>query len=642
MDLEALPAGPAVANGDAAISLVGADGAFVTLRGPAQPDLRGQEKVFAVSKDGRSVRFGLEPWGEQPLRFDLAGRAVTTDAPADPSLATARVKAAGVDVTDWKNTGKPKLAGKPLALQPYEDSRSLAIAPDNRRFVLGADWSLRLFDARGTEQWQKPTPGAAWAVNITGDGRTVVAGYSDGTIRWHRISDGEEVLALFVHRDGQRWVAWTPQGYHDASANADTLIGWHVNRGPDREADFFPASQFRARFYRPDVIARVLETLDPSEALRLADAAAKRDTKSVSIASVLPPVVEIKSPKDGVKVREPVLQLTYRVRSPSGKPITDVFAAADGRPLADAKREVLTATQGEETGLMTITLPKRDVKVSLLASTEDAPSEPATVAVRWRGPGAAPKGNLYVLAVGVRDYHAFRDLKYADRDADQFVARLKRQEGRLFAKVQVKPLLNKDATKTEIEKGIDWIRRQVTEGDVGVVFLSGHGKNGLRGDYFFLPHDVNDIELFATAVSKDSLRKTFDSTVGKVVVFLDTCHAGNVQMASTKGATPDIDGLVNELSLAGRGVVVFASSTGAQLSLELDEYRHGAFTQALLEAFDGGTASFRSDQDGDGAVSTDELAVYIRNRVKEFTRNDQTPVTAKPDATPDFPLVALH
>ena len=137
--------------------------------------------------------------------------------------------------------------------------------------------------------------------------------------------------------------------------------------------------------------------------------------------------------------------------------------------------------------------------------------------------------------------------------------------------MQVNPLLNEQATKTEIEDGIDWLRRQVTEGDIGVVFLSGHGKNDLQGDYFFLPYDVDDVELFATAVSKDSLRKTFDHTVGKVVVFLDTCHAGGVQMASTKGAAPDINGLVNELARAGRGVVVFASSTGTQLSIELDD-----------------------------------------------------------------------
>ena len=326
------------------------------------------------------------------------------DAAEDRALAVARTQAAGLEITDWNNARDPKLAGKPLTLEKYEHSQSVAIAPDGKRFALGADWSLRLFDAQGAEVWQKPVPTVAWAVNVTGDGRLVVAGYGDGTIRWHRISDGEEVLALFVHRDGQRWVAWTPQGYYDASANGDTLIGWQVNRGRDQAADFFPAAQFRERFYRPDVIARVLDTLDVDEALRQADAATGRRTKSVAVASVLPPVVEIKSPKDGVEAREPSLQLTYRVRSPTGKPILEVSASGDGRPIAEAKREVLSTAGGEETGLMTIALPKRDVQVSLLARTEDGASEPATIAVRWRGPGAAPKGNLYVLAVGVRHY----------------------------------------------------------------------------------------------------------------------------------------------------------------------------------------------------------------------------------------------
>ena len=81
----------------------------------------------------------------------------------------------------------------------------------------------------------------------------LVVAYGDGTIRWHRWSDGEELLALFAHADRTRWVLWTPSGYYDASAGAEELIGWHLNRGQDEAADFFPASRFRARFYRPDV-----------------------------------------------------------------------------------------------------------------------------------------------------------------------------------------------------------------------------------------------------------------------------------------------------------------------------------------------------------------------------------------------------
>jgi hypothetical protein len=73
-----------------------------------------------------------------------------------------------------------------------------------------------------------------------------------------------------VRDSGKRWIAWTPQGYYDASSGADDLIGWQVNRGYDSAPDFFPASQFRDTYCRPDVIARVLDTLDTDAAVRAA------------------------------------------------------------------------------------------------------------------------------------------------------------------------------------------------------------------------------------------------------------------------------------------------------------------------------------------------------------------------------------
>jgi WD40 repeat protein len=107
-------------------------------------------------------------------------------------------------------------------------------------------------------------------VNISGNGKIVAVALGDGTIRWYRKKDGKEVLALFPHKDRKLWVLWTPRGYYDASPGAEDLIGWHVNRKRDEAADFFPASQFRSVYYRPDVVDRILYTLDEAEALRQA------------------------------------------------------------------------------------------------------------------------------------------------------------------------------------------------------------------------------------------------------------------------------------------------------------------------------------------------------------------------------------
>lgn len=92
-------------------------------------------------------------------------------------------------------------------LYSHEYSHSLAVHPSGDRFVLGASWHLRAYDAEGALLWMRTVPGAAWAVNITGDGRLMVAAYCDGTIRWHRMGNGAELLAFMPLPDQNNWVA---------------------------------------------------------------------------------------------------------------------------------------------------------------------------------------------------------------------------------------------------------------------------------------------------------------------------------------------------------------------------------------------------------------------------------------------------
>ena len=145
---------------------------------------------------------------------------------------------------NWVGSPAPTVNGVPIKLKTFEHSRSLAIHPDGRRFVLGTDWYLRAFDPKGNELWSHSAPGDAWAVNISGDGRLVVAAYADGTIRWHRMDDGRELLALQVLRDKANWVAWTPEGFYDATPGAFGVLKWHVNRGREVAADALRSPAF--------------------------------------------------------------------------------------------------------------------------------------------------------------------------------------------------------------------------------------------------------------------------------------------------------------------------------------------------------------------------------------------------------------
>ena len=229
--------------------------------------------VFHVSDDGSVVETGYFESPSRPLRLDLSALTITQlDAPT-PGLASWQSIEGDLRVEHFVYNEHPELNGRPLGIEQTDTAYSVDVR--HNRVLLGSEFALSLFDASAHEAWSVPAP-AALRVAQSPDGRLVVAALRDGTVRWYRASDGVELLALFLDADSKRWVAFTPSGYYAASAGGEDLVGWQVDNGPDRAADFFPASKFRDRFYRPDVVSLVLKTLDEAEAVRQAEAAAAK------------------------------------------------------------------------------------------------------------------------------------------------------------------------------------------------------------------------------------------------------------------------------------------------------------------------------------------------------------------------------
>ena len=230
------------------------------------------------------------PSANRPRASTSATRTLTPGSATDAGMAAPRQT--GLPIEHWQDQYHPTLGGRPLALEPYERSRSLAIHPDGDRFVLGADWSLRAFDAHGTPLWTRAAPGVVWAVNITGDGRLVVAAYGDGTIRWHRMRDGVELLAFMPLANQTNWVAWTPEGFYAATPGAHGVLRWHVNHGWDAPADSVPIDDIPGS-YRPAVLPLVLQELETPRALGLAVLAEHNKEVTMRTHSHLPPGVQL-------------------------------------------------------------------------------------------------------------------------------------------------------------------------------------------------------------------------------------------------------------------------------------------------------------------------------------------------------------
>ena len=648
LDLRALPRGRlAFGASDPSWGVLGATGVRELLDGPTQADPRAIGAAFRIDSSGAAVQFSFQPFGAAPATFRLHERALDAGPLDAPRTSSPRVKAPGLEIKDWQWATTPTLNGAPLQLQPGEESSSLAISPDGRFFLLGTQWWLRCLGRTGGERWKTAAPASVLAVNVSGDARTAVAAYLDGTLRWYRAADGKELLALFPHADRKRWVAWTPSGYYDASVGGEELIGWHVNRGPDAAADFFPASHFRDRFYRPDVVARILDTLDESKAVVKANAAARRPRESTTLARLLPPVVTLLAPTDGAAVRERHVAFRITVRSPAGEPITAVRAFVNGRPAAAARGLVVEPgaapkrpdPTAEQVYAFRVPIPAHNCTVAIQAETRLSSSDLMPVKLRWAAvPAAVAKPALYVLAVGVGSYvnRGYR-LTFPAKDAADVAQAWQAQKGKLYRKVNVRLLTDGKATRGAILDGLQWLEDQTMQQDVAVLFFAGHGiTNPRTGEYLFLPYEADFNARLRTLLPDSDVRKVLAAIPGKVLLFLDTCHAGNLLGKTRSREAADFTRVVNELSSAGSGAVVFGSASGSQLAQESPAWGHGAFTLALLEAFAG-----KAGPTADGVLHITTIEGYLARRVKQLTHGLQTPVSRKPDDVQDFPVAVV-
>lgn len=284
--------GVAFSSGDPSFGIISPEDRKTLYVQSSNADFRAMHEKFLVNPDATAVRFSYGEAGTIPAIFSVVDRSLTMNPSESPNLYPPIVISASLEVTGWEYSQAPKLGQVPLELKQFEFSRSLAIAHSGDNFILGTEWYLRMFDSEGFQEWEVPTPGAAWAVNLAPNRKLVIAAFGDGTIRWFRADDGAELLALYPYADKTKWVVWTPSGYFDFSADAEDLIGWHKNIDKDKEAQFYPLEKYAGDFYKPEAVAKILVTLNEEDAIAKPTAAKKRpDRNSWRVLRTTPKII---------------------------------------------------------------------------------------------------------------------------------------------------------------------------------------------------------------------------------------------------------------------------------------------------------------------------------------------------------------
>lgn len=235
---------------------------------------------------------------------------------------------------------------------------------------------------------------------------------------------------------------------------------------------------------------------------------------------------------------------------------------------------------------------------------------------------------LWVLTIGVSRYQDARiSLQYADHDAQRIAQVLESQESVLFREVYTRVLVNEEATREGILRGMGEFLGQAAPGDVVLIFVAGHGvQDRQTGTYYFVPYDANSANLVYAGLPMPMFEeavKRLRTNVDKVVLWLDTCHAGAAS-ASSRGIDTGED-LAAALGQASGQYMLSASKAG-EASQERENYRlageeraHGAFTFSILQGLT------QEAQDSSGVVWLGELFTHVGRQVPRLTEGRQHP-----------------
>lgn len=328
---------------------------------------------------------------------------------------------------------------------------------------------------------------------------------------------------------------------------------------------------------------------------------------SNNVVYTTPPTIKILTPKNGADYTTSDVTFTYEAKTADGKS-PEILVYINGELQPHTKGVKRVGTQ------MTLALPRiEDCRVQLIAKDANGQnSDPAVVLLHYRGD--RPKPNLHIFAVGVSDYDQ-EDLKlqHAAKDATDFSQVISNMRTNMYVKKAPTLITNKAATDKNIKKGLSTLVNKVEQGDVVMLFFSGHGsKEG--SETYFLSCNAESNDLFSSAVNFDAIRtaiKRLKDRKCRVLVFMDACHSG--ALYGQKSVT-------ESFALSDPGVIGFYSSTESQKSNESEAWNNGIFTKALLEGFKGKA----TDQEGN--ITIDELERYVRESVRKATNGKQMPI----------------
>src|SRR6266540_3082890 len=411
---------------------------------------------------------------------------------------------------------------------------SVAFSPDGKMIASGShEQVVKLWDV-GTGNLIRSFMGhrnTIHSVAFSPDGKTLASGGS-ATIKVWSIG-AKRLLGSLLHYHDGNWIAFIPGNYYVSSEGAAQYISWRFGNKD------YDESQFRSRFYQPDIVAAGLSgkeviNLVPSVTTE-GDKSNTTGDNSVITGPAKPPIKDTTAPK--IVITSPSVTRGVSVQSTAGK-ITLTGRAIDDSGVKKVLAQGATArldARGNfsaevplEIGDNLITVTATDIYGNQASESfvvrRDPIAGPVTAAA------SAPGRRYHALLIAVQDYDhpSVNRLDYPVGDAQQVERELTSRY--TFEPQNVTTLKNPD--RRTILDALDQMTEKLKPEDNLLIFYAGHGQwDEQRKQGYWLPRDATR-DRRADWISNSDLRDAIRGIKARHILLIsDACFAGGIFQA---------------------------------------------------------------------------------------------------------------
>lgn len=225
-------------------------------------------------------------------------------------------------------------------------------------------------------------------------------------------------------------------------------------------------------------------------------------------------------------------------------------------------------------------------------------------------PVVEKKPRLFVLAAGI-DAYKVKPLRFPVADAGSVADALEKGGKDLYSEIYVDRIFDDKVTQKSLAEKFTALAQKVEAQDTVVVYLAGHGVVNPNDDkYYYITQNVSaesfdtiKKEAFSQQMMEDAMialsRKTKNT-----FLFLDTCHAGALDMSSFDK--------VNDIL----GLYLLAGST--KINKALDDYNgaNGLFAHTVIQGLN-------VAKNYKGIVTNTSLGEYVQAELPAFAKEKQ-------------------